>query len=76
MKVICEYIKDLKFKFDEVMKILIVGVGLLKWVFVMINYNKVVRMVNLKRVVVVNAEKMLKIKECELVEMKFELKSL
>ena len=76
MKAIREYTKDSKFKPDEVMKISTAGAGLLKWVFAMINYNKVARMVNPKRAAVANAEKTLKIKERELVETKAELKSL
>ena len=76
MKAIREYTKDPKFNPEEVMKISTAGAGLLKWVFAMINYNKVARMVNPKRAAVANAEKTLKIKESELVETKAELKSL
>ena len=76
MKAIREYTKDPKFKPEEVMKISTAGAGLLKWVFAMINYNKVARMVNPKRLAVEKAEKTLKVKGIELVETKAELKSL
>ena len=76
MKAIREYTKDSKFTPDEVMKISTAGAGLLKWVFAMINYYKVARMVNPKRAAVANAEKTLAIKERELLETKEELKSL
>jgi len=62
MKAIREYTKDSKFTPDEVMKISTAGAGLLKWVFAMINYYKVARMVNPKRAAVANAEKTLAIK--------------
>lgn len=76
MKAIREYTKDSKFNPEEVTKISTAGAGLLKWVFAMINYNKVARMVNPKRAAVANAEKTLSIKEVELVETKSELKCL
>jgi len=76
MKALREYTKDSKFNPDEVMKISTAGAGLLKWVFAMINYNKVARTVNPKRAAVETAEKTLRIKERELAETKAELKSL
>jgi len=76
IRLVKEYMKDPKFKPEEVMTISSAGAGLLKWVFAMVNYNAVARMVNPKRQAVAQAEKTLRMSEKELAKIKAELKAL
>ena len=76
VRAVMAYMKNKQFTPESLMEISGAGAGLLKWVFAMINYNKVAKTVQPKREKVATAEKQLRIATKDLAKIKEEVQQL